>query len=109
MSNLMHQVHQIRRDWHTVKCRLCLATQKVLELERELMEARRDKSLLQDHLTGLEIYEKEILGQVQVISPVKVKKAKVEKAVDDSLKASLKKLSQSERDELVKSLMEGLV
>ena len=109
MSNIMHQVHQIRRDWHTVKCRLCLATQKVLELERELMEARRDKSILQDHLTGLEIYEKELLGQVQVISNARVKKAKVEKAVDDSLKASLKKLSQSERVELVKSLMEGLV
>ena len=109
MSNLMRQVHQIRRDWHTVKCRLCLATQKVLELERELLEARRNKSLLQDHLTGLEIYEKELLGQVQVISHAKAKKAKVEKAVDDCLKASLKKLSQSERDELVKSLIEGLV
>ena len=108
MSDTMHQIHQIRRDWQTVRTRLALYIQMEREAEDALRQARLLKREAQQTLTDLEVAEKELLGQIQKPCPTRIKKERVEKAVDISLKDALKHLSPEEKEALVASLMEGV-
>lgn len=108
MSDTMHQIHRLRRDWQIVRTRLALYTQMEREAEDMLKQATILKHETQRTLTELEIEEKELLGQVYVINPTRAKKERVTKAVDLSLKDALKHLSPEDKEALVASLMEGM-
>lgn len=108
MSDTLQQIHQIRRDWQIVRTRLALYTQMEQEAEDMLRQAQLLKRETQGTLIELEVAEKELLGQVKTVNTSRVKKDKVEKAVDLSLKDALKHLSQEEKEALVASLLEGI-
>lgn len=108
MSEVMQQVHQLRRDWQTIRTRLALYNQMCQEIEASLKQAQLLKHEAQIMLIELEVAEKELLGQVEVISHTRAKKDRVTKAVDLSLKDALKHLSAEEKEALVASLMEGI-
>lgn len=110
MSDTMTKVHQIRKQWQTTRSQIFITCQKINELEEELAQARSSKRLYQRELIKLETSEKELLGEVKQCGFAHdTLKIKVRKAVSSSIKESLSSLSQSEKEELVKSLLEGLV
>ena len=103
-------VHEIRKEWQTTRSKMFLTCQKINELEQELAQARADKRAIQHHLISLETREKELLGEVKQCGFAHdTLKIKIRKAVSSSIKESLSSLSKSEKEELVKSLLEGIV
>lgn len=107
MSEIMSKVHEIRREWQQVRSKIYLTCQKINELEEELAQARASKRIFQRELTSLEVKEKELLGEIKCCGPSK--STKVEKAISTCVKESFSHLTQSEKEELVKSLLGDLL
>jgi len=109
-TSTLTQVHNIRKEWSTVRSRMFLTCQKINELEEELSQTRALKRKLQQELISMEVSEKELLSQIQHIGKAKdTIKLKVGKAISASITEAFSVLSEEDKKSLVNSLLEEIL